>query len=156
MNKWNDPSVPKRGWKCDDVEDLGAGKYQTCAMCDRAHIRFVHLMAHPDHDGMIEAGCVCAGYMEGDHEAPELREKRAKSIAAKRKRWLKRTWNRSEKGNIWLKAHGTHVTIFRSGDGFKACIAPDGHKPVYSKVVHPTAYDAKWSAFYAMAKWGLV
>jgi hypothetical protein len=61
---WRLPHVPHCGWTCVDIEDLGCGNTIRCEMCRAKHVRYVHLMAHPDYpfDG-LRAGCVCAERM---------------------------------------------------------------------------------------------
>lgn len=90
--KWSDPDVPKRGWSCAYVRDLGPGKdrHKICEMCEVIHIRFVHVMRHPA--GLeLEAGCICAGHMEGDLAAARARDddrKRAAERVARREKAL--------------------------------------------------------------------
>ena len=51
-----DNSIPKSGWTCVHIEDLGEDCVSqedsidliTCEMCQLAYIRFVHLMHHPN------------------------------------------------------------------------------------------------------------
>src|SRR6185436_5595102 len=43
-------------------------------MCEQQRIRYVHIMVHSDWNSELKCGCVCAGYMEGDLEAAQLRE----------------------------------------------------------------------------------
>jgi len=90
--KWSDPDVPKSGWSCAYVRDLGPGKdrHKICEMCEAIHIRFVHVMRHPA--GLeLEAGCICAGHMEGNLAAARARDddrKRAAERVARREKAL--------------------------------------------------------------------
>jgi len=90
--KWSDPDVPKGGWSCAYVRDLGSGKdrHKICEMCEAIHIRFVHVMRHPI--GLeLEAGCICAGHMENNLAAARARDddrKRAAERVARREKAL--------------------------------------------------------------------
>ena len=46
--KWARPDVPHAGWQCVSVYDTAPSGdlYRTCAMCEKEHIRFVHIMRH--------------------------------------------------------------------------------------------------------------
>lgn len=77
MNYWSDPNVPHRGWECVDVIDLADYcenddeiRYQQCQMCSNEKIRFVHVMTHPDFQGELHVGCVCAEKMSEDYVNP--------------------------------------------------------------------------------------
>ena len=74
-NRWDQPGVPHKGWRCVDVVDLRADgesadetDYATCQMCGNEKIRYVHIMEHPDLDENFEVGCVCAEKMSDDYE----------------------------------------------------------------------------------------
>lgn len=80
--KWSDADIPKSGWSFAYLRDLGPGKerHKICEMCEAIHIRFVHGMRHPT--GLeLEAGCVCAGHMEGDVAAARARDDDRKRAA---------------------------------------------------------------------------
>jgi hypothetical protein len=87
--KWQQPGIPHRGWRCLDVYDLGDVQ-QTCDMCQTAQIRYVHIMAHPNYDGTLEVGCVCAGHMLEDYVAPQRREAELKRQQRQRERQIAR------------------------------------------------------------------
>ena len=92
--KWDDPTVPKRGWTCTSIADLGddwedAG--YTCEMCEAQVIRYVHTMEHPAYKP-LDAGCECAGRMEEDMKAAKGRDRDAKNRANRRQKWLMRQW----------------------------------------------------------------
>lgn len=69
---WLDQAVPKTGWSCTQMEDLGAPS-KTCEMCERETIRYAHTMSHESHKDLV-VGCICAGHMEGDLESAENRD----------------------------------------------------------------------------------
>ena len=86
---WNDPSVPHRGWTCVEVID---NEEQTflCRMCAKMRVRYIHCMEHPNFPEIIKVGCICAGYMEGDLEAAEKRDRKLKAEAKKKKEAAKK------------------------------------------------------------------
>lgn len=90
--RWSDPDVPKHGWSCAYVRDLGPGvdRHKICEMCEAIRIRFVHVMRHST--GLeLESGCICAGHMEGNVSAARARDddrKRAAERVARRDRAL--------------------------------------------------------------------
>jgi hypothetical protein len=117
--KWGDPSVPKHGWTCTDIEDL-EDERAVCEMCEVQEIRYVHTMAHAEH-AELRCGCVCAGRMEGDEHAAAVREERFKNLAARRAAFPSRkAWRRSESGNPFIRVNGFLITVFPKPGGFGA------------------------------------
>ncbi len=114
--KWSEAGVPKKGWSCTSVEDLGAPD-EICEMCGTQEIRYVHYMQHPDYAAILGCGCVCAEKMEDDYVRPREREKALKRASGRRKRWLSRRWQVSERGNPYLNTDGFNITVFRKPDG---------------------------------------
>lgn len=84
--KWGQPGVPKRGWVCQGIEDLGE-PLETCGMCETMTIRYVHLMVHDDYPEELACGCICSGHMEQDIEAAKVRETTMKNRARRREAW---------------------------------------------------------------------
>jgi hypothetical protein len=113
--KWSQPSVPHKGWTCVGVEDLEEPS-ERCGMCESVEIRYVHVMEHPNYQGTLGVGCICAEHMEQDYVGPRLREKRLQSTARRRLTWAKRTWNRPVRGNLYLNVEGFNLTIFQNSD----------------------------------------
>lgn len=105
-NLWKRTDVPHSGWTCLFVEDLKKPS-MTCEMCQKNIIRYAHHMTHPNYDGEVIAGCICAGKMEGDLEAAKLREK-------KLKRRNKNNWKKSNNGNYYFK-YNDHIAIVYKG-----------------------------------------
>src|SRR4051794_24751353 len=101
--KWSKAGVPHKGWACTNVDDLGPDKTETCQMCEAKKVRFGHHMAHPDYQGTLRVGCVCAGHMEQDPKRAERREKEVRSRAKRRSAFLGKKWKISEKGNPCIK-----------------------------------------------------
>jgi hypothetical protein len=115
--KWSEKGVPKKGWNCVDVDDLGEPS-QVCEMCETQDIRYVHVMEHPDYPDLLNVGCVCAERMEEDYVRPKEREKRLKRVARRRSAWAQRKWFMSRQGNPYINADGFNLTVFRKECGF--------------------------------------
>ena len=85
-NLWKRSDVPHDSWFCCGVTDLGRGSTMLCQMCGRQHIRYVHHMQHAAYPHIIDAGRVCAGWMEGDPVAAQDRERLLQAKAKRRDR----------------------------------------------------------------------
>lgn len=85
--RWLDNDIPKRGWTCIYIHDEG-GMIEICEMCGIRHIRYIHTMMHPKYSEHMKVGCICAGYMEGDMDMAELREKKFLSVCNKKSRFI--------------------------------------------------------------------
>ena len=117
-NQWDQPGIPHGGWTCIDVIDLRAGgasaeetDYATCEMCGNERIRHAHIMEHADLENHMRVGCVCAEKMSDDYAGPRARETRLRNRAARRTRWLQRTWRVSAKGNSFLNIEGRNLGV---------------------------------------------
>lgn len=126
--KWGQHDFPKRDWVCVDVDDLGDLE-AVCQMCELKQIRYVHFMEHPD--GLsLEAGCVCAGKMEGSPEAPRERERSLKNRHRRFANWMRRPWKEHPSGTLTLTKYRCRcVLIPRSGGLWSGLVEhPDGRK----------------------------
>jgi len=112
INLWDDPNVPKKGWVCVDVIDLGRPVGE-CGMCGKEDIRYVHIMRHELHP-TIGAGCVCAGNMEGDVSAAKERENSLKNKINRFKTFTVTNFKTSAKGNLYTKYKNTVITFMQS------------------------------------------
>lgn len=119
--KWTVPGVPHQGWHCVDIDDVGDA-LETCQMCESRKVRFVHVMEHPTYPDRLRTGQICAGHMEQSLQAAQAREREARNYAARRSRWLTRTWQVSGNGNEYIKADGFHVVVYPRGSGWAASI----------------------------------
>jgi hypothetical protein len=109
--------VPKKGWTCTGVQDLGSPQ-ATCATWETQTIRYVHTMTHPNYATELKVGCVCAAKMESDYVGPRLRERKLRSTADRKKRWLmRRGWKISARGNPFINTDCFNIVIFSHGDG---------------------------------------
>ncbi|MCL1794835.1 MAG: UvrD-helicase domain-containing protein [Oscillospiraceae bacterium] len=111
-NLWDDPNVPKKGWVCVDVIDLGRPVGE-CGMCGKEDIRYVHIMKHENHQS-IGAGCVCAGKMEGSAEAAKERENSLKNKINRFRTFSVTEFKTSAKGNLYTKYKDTVITFLQT------------------------------------------
>ncbi|MBO7217265.1 MAG: ATP-binding domain-containing protein, partial [Clostridia bacterium] len=111
-NLWNRPDVPKTGWICIGVTDLGAPA-GVCQMCGHQIIRYVHHMKHPQY-GFLDVGCICAGKMEGDIEKAKQRENDFKNKEARRESFMNRRWKESRNHNSYLKIKDHLIVLYYS------------------------------------------
>jgi hypothetical protein len=147
--KWAQPGVPHRGWECVDIEDLG-NVDAVCEMCEMVHIRFVHIMEHPDHEA-LRVGCVCAGNMEQDLVGARRRESEFKKRQSRRSSWLTRPWRTSRAGNDYLNTDGLNVVVYPQGRGWGARVKHIGsERGAVSRQPYQTAEQAKLAAIDAM------
>lgn len=120
--KWSEKDIPKKGWSCVDIDDLGEPSL-VCEMCETQDIRYVHVMEHPDYPELLRVGCVCAEHMEQDYVRPKEREKRLKRVARRRPSWAQREWQTSRQGNPYINTEGFNLTIFRKEGGFGVVVS---------------------------------
>lgn len=111
-NLWNRDDVPKTGWTCVNVTDLGAPT-GVCEMCGHQIIRYVHHMIHPQYRTLY-VGCICAGKMEGDVERAKRRESDFKNKEARRQNFMNRKWKESRNNNSYLKIKDHLIVLYFS------------------------------------------
>lgn len=122
MNRWDNPDMPHKGWTCIGMEDLGEFvdqgeiEYESCEMCGKEKIRYVHIMDHKEY-GTIRVGSSCAAKMEEDYVKSGQRDDECKKRAARRSNFLKQRWHARENGNFTLKYKGDIITIIKSKFG---------------------------------------
>ena len=66
--------LPETGWVCNGISDIQP-KRETCQFCEKAQIRYVHLMRHEEWPEELRCGCICAGHMEEDLIGAKQRER---------------------------------------------------------------------------------
>ena len=121
MPSWDKPGIPHKGWEYVSMEDLGedirSGEsipYERCEMCEKERIRYVHILRHPEYDGELRVGCICASKMIEDYAAPRKKERNQKNRANRKGNFMKRSWNyKSGTGNYSLRYKGENITIMR-------------------------------------------
>jgi hypothetical protein len=142
VNLWDHPGVPKKGWVCVDVIDLGS-PYGECGMCGKEDIRYVHIMRHEEHQS-IGAGCVCAGKMDGSAEAAKERENALKNKIKRFKTFSVTEFKTSAKGNLYTKYKDTVITFMQNKkDGGGWTFVENGEFSAYFKTID----EAKRAAF---------
>lgn len=125
MTRWNKEGLPHKGWEYVDVVDLAEYTepgdpipYEKCEMCGNENIRYAHIMRHPDLDGEIHVGCVCAEKMTDDYVNPQMRETALKNRIKRLKSFNKVPWNvNASKGSYSKRYKGECITIMKSKYG---------------------------------------
>jgi len=146
--KWAQAGVPKKGWTCTG-ETVLPGRDETCQMCERERIRFVHHMSHPNY-GQLDCGCDCAARMEEDYTAATRRDKNMKASVRRRKSWpTLKAWRLSKNGNPIIEVDGYRVTIFRSGP-WTGIVSNATTGLKHRLMQYPSIDDAKLAAFDAI------
>jgi hypothetical protein len=148
FGKWSSRNVPHKGWICNHTEDLGEPS-QTCEMCERETIRYVHYMFHPQYKDELQCGCVCAGNMAEDLVGAENRERLLKNKTGKRKRWGKlKSWHRSQKGNMTITRDGYRCTVFKYEQLFKGLVTDlQKNETIFSKRTYIDEERTKFALF---------
>ena len=152
--KWSSPSVPHRGWICIDVEDLGE-PLQICDMCEKATIRFAHIMKHAKFPEILSVGCICAEHMENDYKNPRIRERKAKQTTKRKLNWSKRNWKESKNGNPYINVDGYNIVIFESNcenqNWWKLRVVHrESETPIFGNYKYSSIEEAKVGAFDAL------
>lgn len=125
MGRWDKRDIPHRGWRYIGMEDLGEycfpGEgipYEQCEMCGYEKLRYVHLLEHPDYDGIIRVGCECAEKMIIEYVDLEKRERELRNRGNRKKNFLKREWTyKPNTGNYTMRYKGEYITIMKSKFG---------------------------------------
>lgn len=146
-NLWKRDDVPKTGWVCTGVTDLGA-PVGVCEMCGNQIIRYVHHMYHPDFRS-LGVGCICAGKMEGNIERAKKREQDFKSKELRKANFKDRQWKTSKKSNSYLKIKDHLVVLYHHPQKDTWKYAIDG---VFCPEVYYTRESAMDAIFEALEK----
>ncbi len=114
-NYWNLPGVPHKGWDFQTILDLQdeGEDYETCMMCGREQIRYVHILSHDEVPDTFRVGCVCAEKMTGDYVNPKERQRQLENRAKRKDNWKFKEWKQSQKGNDYYKFEDHLLVIFR-------------------------------------------
>ena len=70
----------------------------------------MHVLTHPDYEGEIRVGCVCAEKMTNDDITPKKYERRMKNRAVRWRNFQKQVWYFNRKGNLVLHYKGEYIT----------------------------------------------
>lgn len=146
-NLWERDDVPKTGWHCIGVTDLQA-PVGICGMCGHQVIRYVHHMVHPQFH-QIDAGCICAGKMEGNIERAKQRERDFKNKEARKESFMSRKWKNSKNNNSYLKIKDHLIVLYYSPEYKNWKYSLDNK---FCEEVFRTKAEAKSAAFEALEK----
>ncbi len=109
-NFWKRDDVPKTGWVCTGVTDLGA-PVGVCQMCGYQIIRYVHHMVHENFNP-LNVGCISAGKMECDIEGAKQREQYFKNKQKRRDSFKNRKWKTSKNNNSYIKVKDHLIVLY--------------------------------------------
>jgi hypothetical protein len=126
FGKWSQDGVPHKGWQCGEIYDL-EDDHMICEMCETAEIRYVHVMSHEQHEGVLRVGCICAGNMEGSLAKVKRREQQLKNTATRRLNWITQKWRTSARGNSFINVKGTNVVVYRKEGGWGGRLENETH-----------------------------
>lgn len=146
-NLWERDDVPKMGWRCIGVTDLQA-PVGICGMCGHQVIRYVHHMVHPQFH-QIDAGCICAGKMEGNIERAKQRERDFKNKEARKESFMSRKWKNSKNNNSYLKIKDHLIVLYYSPEYKNWKYSLDNK---FCEEVFRTKAEAKSATFEALEK----
>ncbi|MBQ7768587.1 MAG: UvrD-helicase domain-containing protein [Oscillospiraceae bacterium] len=146
-NLWKRDDVPKTGWVCTGITDLGE-PVGVCEMCGHQIIRYVHHMIHPNFRS-LGVGCICAGKMEGNIEQAKKREQDFKSKEARRENFKNRHWKTSKNANSYLKIKDHLVVLYYNKNYNNWKYSLDNQ---FCPEVYPTREKAIDAAFEALEK----
>lgn len=146
-NLWKRDDVPKTGWICTGVTDLGE-PVGVCEMCGHQIIRFVHHMYNPDF-GSLGVGCICAGKMEGDIEQAKKREQDFKNKESRRENFKNRQWKISKNSNSYIKIKDHLVVLYHNKKYNTWKYSIDN---AFCPEIYPTREEAMDAAFEALEK----
>lgn len=144
-NLWKRDDVPKSGWVCTGITDLGE-PIGVCEMCGYQIIRYVHHMIHPEYPRTLGVGCICAGKMEGDVERAKQRENDFKNKEKRRENFKARAWKKSKNNNHYLKIKDHLIVLYHNpnNDRWKYSLDSEFCKEEYDS--RDKAMDAAFEA----------
>ena len=120
--KWGRPDFPHFGWVAERIEY----RPTVCEMCERQHIRYVHVMRHPEVAGTLACGNVCASRMTGDAEETNKREATLRTDRKRHKQFFHGTWIRKRRDVSETRTGGYLVSVFYSDfmdhEGWRASV----------------------------------
>lgn len=142
-------NAPLEKWKCLDVVDGETDDF-VCELCDCRKVRYIHVMVHPEYDGEIQVGCICAGIMEGDLIAAKERDNAARRKSQRRANFCKKKWTEKSE-NEWSVRYKQHYVVikrdaFRSRDFYKISIDTEQYQWWDNRRIE-TLEDAKLCVF---------
>lgn len=74
-------------------------------------------MQHPNFNGELRVGCVCAERMTDDYINPQKTERELKNRLNRKKNFMRREWQERNQGKYVLRYKGENITIMKSKFG---------------------------------------
>lgn len=152
MARWEREGIPHKGWKEMGIEDLGEDlesgddvEYEQCEMCGQEKIRYVHILQHPNFNGELRVGCVCAERMTDDYINPQKTERELKNRLNRKKNFMRREWQERNQGKYVLRYKGENITIMKSkfGAGWGVLY---GGQTIFYKGIMPSETGFRFSS----------
>jgi len=88
--------------------------YEKCQACGKDHVRFIHIMEHPEYPKSLRVGSVCAEHLEDNSDAPNERERKIISRQKLKMNFPSKDWKYNKNGNLYLIYNGKFITIMKS------------------------------------------
>jgi len=155
-NYWNQEGVPHKGWEYETIIDLRdeGEDYETCMMCGREEIRYVHILSHDEVAEVYRVGCVCAEKMTNDYANPKERQRQLENRAKRKENWKYKEWKLNLKGNSYYKFEEHLLVIFRDNKTKKFKCIIDGKFGIKSYVYLSEAKEAIFNKIEEMKEKG--
>ena len=71
-------------------------------------------LQHPNFNGELRVGCVCAERMTDDYINPQKTERELKNRLNRKKNFMRREWQERNQGKYVLRYKGENITIMKS------------------------------------------
>lgn len=152
-NRWNLPNIPHKEWTLENVIDIKEDnqgiddiKYETCMMCNKERIRFIHILKHKKIEEEFRVGCICAEKMTNDTVTPKKLETKLKLRASRLVNWHKKIRKVTKNQNWTLKFQWYRLLIFRDKetDKFKCKIGEKWWKKLFDSLEQAKIWTFNW------------
>lgn len=92
MALYDKKGLPHKGWVLENSIDVEQ-EYETCEMCGKYPIRYVHYLTHPDCPERVAVGTECASNLTTEYVDYKGIEKKLRGRAQKFSTYIKKEWN---------------------------------------------------------------
>lgn len=143
----NEDDIPKTGWTCKSITDLGKGNSENCQNqgCNKK-IRYVHTMEHENYNDELDVGSTCAVNMDVNGKAREENYKLRQKIGWDTPMSHDPYYKTLKKGNAlliaWRQKDGPHIGQFSYNVN-----GPSNRWFHTMKEAQEAAMDEKWPLF---------
>ena len=141
--------APLENWNCREVVDGETADF-ICELCSCQKVRYIPVMEHPEYNGELNVGCICAGSLEGDLIAARERDDAARRKSSRRANFRKKKWEEQGENRWGAKYKRRSVVIerevFRGRDFYKIQIDTDCYQWWKNRRIE-TLEDAKLVVF---------